>query len=349
MSGQAALTSNVQVLVLIRTARLWYLCRELSTVQRLHSEHEHLESIWAQRPYTFSAATSFQLAQFAARIAILHQAKKHSYFDFLGSDLVLLDPCCGSGTILYAAQLLGLHCVGLDINAKSVQGSKSNLDYAESRIFQISTNKVEIKQHDCSKDEPLPSVCKNAHVVVASLPWGRNHRIPHAFYLQYILRSLSVKLPHAAFVLILEGRHYKELLAESNLRIIRAERISSAGTNRCLVVLCESDNVAIELCAISQRSPIVSEILHGGGLRGDRTNARLPKVNDTIQVQCRLSNGKRGWVLAHIIGKDGSSSSTAGSRQSFTLKWDMGIDQTSLNLSFHDGPNWRYPSLNPAE
>jgi SAM-dependent methyltransferase len=46
----------------------------------------------------------------------------------------VLDPFCGTGTILMEAALLGMHCVGIDIDAKAVEGSKSNMKWLENEI-----------------------------------------------------------------------------------------------------------------------------------------------------------------------------------------------------------------------
>jgi predicted RNA methylase len=49
------------------------------------------------------------------------------------SDTVL-DPFCGTGTILMEAALLGMTCVGIDIDANAVQGSKANMTWLESEL-----------------------------------------------------------------------------------------------------------------------------------------------------------------------------------------------------------------------
>ena len=51
---------------------------------------------------------------------------------------------------------------------------------------------------------PLPEhVRDGVEIVVASLPWGRNQRIPHAEYLTDLLANLRSALPaHATFCLI---------------------------------------------------------------------------------------------------------------------------------------------------
>ncbi|MGY5855662.1 MAG: methyltransferase domain-containing protein [Candidatus Thorarchaeota archaeon] len=41
----------------------------------------------------------------------------------------ILDPFCGTGTILMEAALLGMNCIGMDINGDQVQGARSNLKW----------------------------------------------------------------------------------------------------------------------------------------------------------------------------------------------------------------------------
>ncbi len=46
----------------------------------------------------------------------------------------ILDPFCGSGTILMEAALLGMSCVGIDTDAKAVEGSKNNMKWLENEL-----------------------------------------------------------------------------------------------------------------------------------------------------------------------------------------------------------------------
>ena len=41
----------------------------------------------------------------------------------------ILDPFCGTGTILMEAALLGMNCIGMDINGDQVQGARTNLKW----------------------------------------------------------------------------------------------------------------------------------------------------------------------------------------------------------------------------
>ena len=46
---------------------------------------------------------------------------------------------------------------------------------------------------------PNPNQAAGVQLVVASLPWGRQQRIPHAAYLPEMVASLARQLPDATF------------------------------------------------------------------------------------------------------------------------------------------------------
>jgi len=46
----------------------------------------------------------------------------------------ILDPFCGTGTILMEAALLGMDCVGIDTDLKAVEGSRSNMKWLENEL-----------------------------------------------------------------------------------------------------------------------------------------------------------------------------------------------------------------------
>jgi tRNA G10 N-methylase Trm11 len=54
----------------------------------------------------------------------------------------ILDPFCGTGTLLMEAAMLGMRCIGVDINGDTVQGARSNLkwlgaDFGEQLDFKV--------------------------------------------------------------------------------------------------------------------------------------------------------------------------------------------------------------------
>jgi len=78
---------------------------------------------------------------------------------------VLLDPFCGSGTILQEALLLGYKVIGSDVNEKAVEDSRRNLEWLKensklralnSELFQINVKNIskKVKQVDAIVTEP---------------------------------------------------------------------------------------------------------------------------------------------------------------------------------------------------
>lgn len=65
-----------------------------------------------------------------------------------GKDKILLDPFCGSGTILQEALLLGFSkVIGFDQSAKAVKDSKQNLEWLREK-YNTNLNKVEVGKVD---------------------------------------------------------------------------------------------------------------------------------------------------------------------------------------------------------
>ena len=87
----------------------------------------------------------------------------------LGS--VLLDPFCGSGTILSEAMLLGYtNIIGADISEKAIADSKKNIEWIAQK-FQISNDKFQIK-YQISNVENLNQIIKSSSIdVVVTEPY----------------------------------------------------------------------------------------------------------------------------------------------------------------------------------
>ena len=98
-------------LVVLRSRRLWYLAA--SEARGRAARVQRQRTVWSERPYSFSAATDPTLAQLALSIALQH-ARAHAPPGAPAP--ALLDPCCGSGTVLYAAAQRAIRSVGCDLN-----------------------------------------------------------------------------------------------------------------------------------------------------------------------------------------------------------------------------------------
>merc|ERR1740124_730043 len=78
----------------------------------------------------------------------------------------------------------------------------------------------------------LPAEAAGVQLVVASLPWGRQQRIPHAAYLPEMVASLARQLPDATFVLI-SADPATEILASSGLVPSASAAVTSGVAVRC--------------------------------------------------------------------------------------------------------------------
>jgi len=220
-------------LLLVRTPRLWYLTLALDGAGAV--DRAAALDTWRVRPYSFSAATDLILARLAVSLAAAHHVRSGK--SLRGS--ALLDPCCGSGTFLYAARLAGLDAVGLDLNPKAVQGTRANMRHVETaecarllnRAGLLDPNKVlgdvasiasapttvlelelpeagsraassRVLLHDCTRGPPPAEATGSVGLIVASLPFGRQQRIPHAGYLHALLAPLAAAMPDATFCLL---------------------------------------------------------------------------------------------------------------------------------------------------
>ena len=68
------------------------------------------------------------------------------------SNQTLLDPFCGSGTVLMEAQMVGFNVIGLDNSSKAVSDSKQNLEWLSS--FEKHTTTTAVYEADSSSAKP---------------------------------------------------------------------------------------------------------------------------------------------------------------------------------------------------
>ncbi|EKX39552.1 hypothetical protein GUITHDRAFT_114280 [Guillardia theta CCMP2712] len=88
----------------------------LTTWSHNHAQRSLSEVEWSRRPCKFSSALPLLIAEAAVNIAGAREGD------------LLLDPCCGSGTILYAALERGLNAVGFEINPSMAMQARKNLE-----------------------------------------------------------------------------------------------------------------------------------------------------------------------------------------------------------------------------
>ena len=125
---------------------------------------------WRKRPYSFSAALSFDAAAAICRILLTHFQRSNPSKPLC--EISLYDPCCGSGTTLFAALRLGLERVsGSDINPGAIEGSIKNLVFCGYDYAQV---KGMLSCRDATVLASSAYHCDPFDLMLVNLPWGEN-------------------------------------------------------------------------------------------------------------------------------------------------------------------------------
>lgn len=81
---------------IFESSKNFYFCRRLKgSLQNDSLDRTNLIEIWSKRPFTFSSASSIEITESIVNILLSRVSR--------GRGLVLMDPCCGSGTMLISA------------------------------------------------------------------------------------------------------------------------------------------------------------------------------------------------------------------------------------------------------
>jgi SAM-dependent methyltransferase len=155
--------------------------------------------LWNRRPTHFSSALDPVVASIAVSCARLRPGQ------------TLLDPCCGSGTVLFTALGMGAGAVvGLDSSLHMAHMARCNLEAAgyatrgggALRRWARATAAGDeagdgeqvcfVGQHDMREGWGAWGLggLRRVDAVVANLPHGKNLRLPYAGYVTDMLRSL---------------------------------------------------------------------------------------------------------------------------------------------------------------
>ena len=140
---------------------------------------------WSNRPFLYSSALHPHVAMSVVGIVqtLLETNKEESNQDDHSlSGPCLLDPTCGSGTLLAAALScqpgVFTHVQGWDVRKACVEGTRRNLHYL--------CTYQDTREDGNSNDGPMPftilqrdaatttTIMESVHAVVANLPWGDN-------------------------------------------------------------------------------------------------------------------------------------------------------------------------------
>ena len=137
----------------------------------------------------------------------------------------VLDPCCGSGTILLEAAALGLAVSGGDFDAQAVQDTRANMRAVDAHL--------RVEHWDARR---LPLEDASVDAVVSNLPWGRQILLDEALsalYAEVCLEIERVLRPGGRAVLLTTS---PELLRFSALELSETREISLFGQNPVISV-----------------------------------------------------------------------------------------------------------------
>lgn len=148
------------------------LCDDEIWFGKVHTETENSWRYHAKKPVVTSSSLPTRLARLMVNLAAPFGSR-------------LLDPCCGTGTLLIEAAHIGALAVGCDSNEKMVQASRDNLEHFgyPSWLFVGDAREVQ----------------GDFDVVVTDLPYGRMLPVSATLYRE-ILSNLRWRAPHHVIV-----------------------------------------------------------------------------------------------------------------------------------------------------
>ncbi len=158
------------------------------------------------RPFTFSSAIDVRVAR--AMVNLVARPGE-----------VILDPCCGSGTILCEARAVGVRAVGGDINWKMVFGARENTRYFGLRVPIVLCD--------------ARTIAGRFDAVVTNLPYGRWSAASGEFYERFA-ENLGRLAPRACLA---AGEDLSPLFARHGWRVREKPRQLGHSLTRHIHVL----------------------------------------------------------------------------------------------------------------
>lgn len=198
IGGRAALNPTLarhRLILVDTTDHGMFLARVFPQLFQLYGEKRKtpLFRVWSRRPFKFSSAINPMVAEMVMDLLMelvlqhrqLPMQSARSATHIAGTihtsnhpPLRLLDPTCGSGTLLAYGIARGMQVEGWDINPNCVEGSKRNLEFA---FGAESVANWRVVHHDSSQIVPDATIRDSAtsHLshfdcVVSNMPWGIN-------------------------------------------------------------------------------------------------------------------------------------------------------------------------------
>ena len=156
----------IHTLTIVETTKGIHLIELLESKTKKDSGTD-LQKLWSQRPFQYSSAINPTVANIVIDLIFDLVPKEDD-----GAIVTILDPTCGSGTLLAFALDRGFSVYGCDINPSCVDGTIRNLEV----IFgpENIKNNYFIKLED-SASTPIGTITFDC--AVANIPWGQNTAI----------------------------------------------------------------------------------------------------------------------------------------------------------------------------
>ena len=127
---------------------------------------------WARKPRHFSAGTRAEIALACVDVATARDPEAFNARD--GRHGVVIDPCCGSGTMLYAAWTRGFAAAGGDISPGAVAMAKQNIGHFVARASsEHSPNVIERDALSANAFDDAYGSHRRVRALVSNLPFGR--------------------------------------------------------------------------------------------------------------------------------------------------------------------------------
>ena len=166
---------------------------------------------WTNRPFQYSSAIHPTVAEIVVDL-LLDLVSSNGEQNINREDpLCLLDPACGSGTLLAfaLAKKENFWVEGYDINPQCVKGTKTNLQHTFGEEI---LNRCTIQVKDSSVAKEADSKLQKVHCAVANFPWGLNTKTYVDQNIR-IMKSMRTRLNDGAPCIFI---HKDEKISSSN-------------------------------------------------------------------------------------------------------------------------------------
>jgi tRNA G10 N-methylase Trm11 len=185
--GTVDLQTPLQELLLVGTETEWHFGRLVSRTARSYAAHEH-------KPHQLSSALPARVAR--AMVSLVAKPGDR-----------VIDPCCGTGTILLEAWAAGASAVGGDVNPKLAGMTRENLEHFRRPPWV------------CAADATTLWVTGDA--VVTDLPYGRQTQRTPELYARLLSRFPSF----APRLAVVTAEDITDLLIGAGYEVLRTAAV----------------------------------------------------------------------------------------------------------------------------